>query len=430
MHKIVAVCLLLSYFQGIGQELLSLENAIGIALDQNYGIKLSAMEHKASEMEVYKSNVGMGPTVDLNASFNSSANYTNQRFLDGRTVDRFGRSFTPGTNVSLSLTLFDGGRMQASFDRLGLLSEFSLIQSKVIIQNTIVDVMRSYFDIVREKKTIDYLNTVIRYYTERLKITEERWNVGRGSKLDFLQSQTDLNTQLADLARAQNNYRNAKVNLNGLLVREPSQDFTIQELLPIGDYSYNDLLDKAKNQNAEILLLNKAIEISQKTEQEMEALRKPIVNLNSSFGYNYNNSNAGFILSNQTAALNAGVSARWNLFDGNHRKNQIAIAKLNTDMAKLNRESLEYQISADLTAAYNRFTSNKEILKLEEEIIMIAEENLSISLEKFRLGGSTILELNEAQRSYDAALNRLVNAEDNVKVSEMELLLLSGVLVE
>lgn len=430
MLKITNLLLLTLSLTLQAQETMSLKNAVAVALEQNYGIRISYLDQESAERQVYRSNVGFGPEIDWNANFNSSFNYTNQRYLDGRTVDRFGRSFTPGTNVSLSLTLFDGGRMQASYDRLGLLSEYSAIQSRLIIQNTVVDVMRAYFEIVRSKKSVAYLQTIIRYYTERLKITEERWNVGRGSKLDYLQSKTDLSTQLSELARAQNRLRIAKLALNTLLVRNPELEYDVLDYDDPGDYDLDELTKAARDRNADILLLNKSIEISKKTEEEIEASAKPVVNLGSSIGYNYNNSNAGFILSNQTTAVNAGITARWNIFDGNHRKNQLSIAQLNTEISELNKESLEYQITADLITAYKQYLADKELLKMEEETILTAEENLSISLEKFRLGGSTILELNEAQRSYDAALNRLVEAQADVKLSELELLRLSGTLVE
>ena len=165
-------------------------------------------------------------------------------------------------------------------------------------------------------------------------------------------------------------------------------------------------------------------------EKEIAAARSPVVNLNGSVGYAYSNTNAGFLLSNRTMAATAGVSARWNIFDGNHRKNQIAISKINTEIIEKQRERLESQIINDLTFSYNQYLSDKELLTFEILNKDIAEENLNISLEKFRLGGSTILELNEAQRAYDTALNRLVNAQYNIKLSELELLRLSGALVQ
>jgi len=430
MNKVLALCLCLLSFQAGGQEVLTLEDAISIALEQNYGIQISVMEQEAAEMQVYKSNAGFGPTIDWITNLNAGANYTNQQFLDGRQVNRFGRSYSPRTELSLQLTLYDGGRMQANFDRLGLLGQFSVLQSKSIIQNTVVDVMRAYFNVVLQKETMNYLNNIIQYSQERLKITEERWNVGRGSKIDFLQSQSEINTQRSDLARAENNLKNAKVVLNSLLVREPSMAFDVQQSIPAGDYDLDALIEQAKTQNVEMLMMNKSIEINKKTEQQLDADRKPVVTLNSSFGFSYNNSNTGFLSSSQAVPLNAGVTARWNIFDGKNRNTQLDIAKFNTSIAEKEKESLVYQIAADLTAAFNQYNADKELLVFEEENKKIAEENLSISLEKFRLGGSTILELNEAQRTFDTALNRLVTAQDNIKISELELLRLSGVLVQ
>lgn len=413
------------------QPTLTLNEAISIALENNFGIQVAELQQKAEAMQVYKSNVGMGPDIDLNAGFNASGNNVNQNFTDGRVINRWGRTLNPNVNISLGMTLYDGGRMQAAYERLGLQSQMSELQSRLIIQNTVEEVMETYYDITRFKETLDFLETIITYYEERLKITEERWNVGQGSKLDFLQSKTDLNVQLSELAIAKNNLENTKVILNGILNRDPSTDFIIESIDNIGsDYMLEELIAQAKTGNRDILLLQKSLQISQKQEEELEAATKPQILLNSAIGYNYNNTTAGFLLSNRSVSANVGVTARYNLYDGSHRKKQIEISRLNSQIIEKQQESLEAQIINDLTQAYNQYISDKGILQFEEENKEIAEENLSISIEKFRLGGSTILELNEAQRAYDTALNRLVNAQYNIKVSELELLRLSGLLVE
>lgn len=431
MLKRYLFCFLLFPDIIFGQSILTLEDAIQIALEQNFGIQIARMEQTAEAMQVYKSNAGMGPVIDWNTSIRNTGSYVKQNYLDGRVVDRWGRSINPGTNVSLDMTLYDGGRMQANFQRLGMLSEYSELEGKVIIQNTVVDVMTAYFEIMRNKNTVAYLNTVINYYQERLKITEERWNVGKGSKLDFLQSKTDMNTQLSDLTRAENDLKNAKVVLNGLLNRNPSEEFDISDderILP--KYDFASLEDQALNRNRDLLLLHKALDINRIREEEVAAGRKPQVSLNGNVGYAYTNTNTGFLTSNQNLSGTVGLSAVWNLYDGHHIKNQIAITKINSEIIEKQQESLTAQILNDLTFAFNQYQSDKELLLLEEENKEIAEENLSISIQKFRLGGSSILELNEAQRAYDTALNRLVIAKYNIQLSELALLSISGSLVE
>jgi outer membrane protein TolC len=410
---------------------LRLNDAIAIALKENYDIQVSILKNEVEEMQVYKSNAGIGPEIDWNANLNITGNNVNQKYIDGRLVNRLGRSYNPSTNFSLGITLFDGGRMQANYERLGLLSELSELEGKIVIQNTVVEVMETYYDIVRQKQALSFLNTIIKYYVERLKITEERWKVGQGSKLDFLQSKSDLNAQLSLLNVANNNLENGKVRLNGLLNNDPTTDFDTEELGAVtSSYDQNILFQTALKDNRDILHLQKTLEISKKREEEIASERRIQVGANADIGYSYNKTNAGFLLSNQNLSARGSLNSRYNIYDGQHRKKQIAISKINSQIIEKERENLEALIKTNLTFAFNRFISDKELLSLEEENRVIAEENLSIALEKFRLGGSSILELNEAQRTYDTALNRLVNANYNIRISELELLSLSGSLVE
>lgn len=415
----------------IGQDLLKLEDAIAIALEQNFDIQIARLEVDAQVLQEFKANAGIGPTVNWVGNFSITGNNVNQKFIDDRVVSRYGRAFNPNTSVQLGLTLYDGGRMQANFERLGMLSELSELESKVVVQNTIVEVMQSYYEILRQKEALAFLNTIIKYYEERLKITEERWNVGQGSKLDYLQSKSDLNAQLSLLVAAKNNLKNTKVVLNGLLNRDPSVDFVTEDLETVdAEYQLDGLIDLALNKNRDIIQLQKAVEISMKGEEEAEASRRVQLDANAALGYSYLNTNAGFLLSNRNISLNAGVSAFWNIYDGNLRKRQIELARINTEIIHKQKESLQTEIITDLNIAHNQYVSDLELLKFEEENQLVAEENLSISLEKFRLGGSTILELNEAQRTYDTALNRLVNAQYNTRISQLDLLQLSGSLVD
>jgi outer membrane protein TolC len=426
----VNILLFFSFFVK-GQNTLTLQEAIGIALEQNYGIQIVKLEQLADAAQVYKSNAGIGPTVDWNVGLNLGGNNVNQKFTDGRIINRWGRTINPSTNLSVGITLFDGGRMNATYDRLGLLSEFGMEESKLMIQSTVVQIMEVYYDINRQKSTLNYLNTIIKYYQEQVKITEERWKVGKGSKLDFLQSQINLNAQLSEMAIAENNLKNAKITLNGLLNRNPNEVYDIENVQTSANvYQLETLANLAKTKNRDILLLQKARQISLKQEEQFEADRKPTISLNGSLGYNFNSSTAGFLVSNSNVFSSVGIASRWNLYDGNHRKNQIAISKINTQIIEKQQANLDAQILTDLTLAFNQYRSDEELLAFEEQNKLLAEENLSIALEKFRLGGSSILELNEAQRGLDTALNRLVNAEYNIKISELELLLLSGGLVD
>jgi outer membrane protein len=418
-------------FGSMAQDILTLDGAIGEALEKNYGIKIAETQTALAENEIYKGAAGMSPIIDWNTNLGTNLNQVNQKFVDGRTINRLGYVLAPNTNLSLTWTLYNGGRMQAIFDRLVSQGQQSILQEKLIVQNTVSDVMQAYFDILRLEKSVEYLNTIIKYYEERLKITEERWQIGRGSKLDYLQSKTDLTTQVSELTMTINSFENSKVRLNQLLGAEPNRDFKTEDLENSNNY-YNleTLINKAQSDNRELILINKSAEINLLNQKDAESFRKPRLTFNSGFGYSFNKNNAGFLSLNQNLGLSAGLSATWNIFNGQQTQRNIQATKINADLIKRQKEDLLNQILSEITTQYKQYETDKKLLELEIENKELAEENLTISLEKFRLGGSTILELNEAQRRFDQSLNRLVNAEYNVRFSELELLRLSGSLVE
>ena len=430
MKKYFLLLFLLPVFAN-AQEILTLENAIGIALEKSYDIKVAKLQQEVADVQVFKGNAGMMPRVDLNANMGTAFNEVNQKLSNGTETNRFGKSYTPTSNVAMAWTLYDGKRMYATLDRLKGQSQLSQLQTRQMMENTVVNVMQAYYEVMRQKQTVAFLQTVIKYYEERLTITDQRWQFGKGSKLDYLQSKTELNTQVTQLVQAKNALKNAKISLNNLLVRQPNLDFDVQELVGIMfDSNTEELKSQSRTANKNLQFLKKATDISVIVQKEVAALKLPRVTLNSSFGYSLNKSNAGLFLYNQNVGLNIGLAATWNIFNGEITRRQIQVSKINTEIFRKQEEDLWVQIESDIVRAYNQYQTDKELLKLEIENNEVAEENLKISLEKFKLGGSTILELNEAQRSLNTSLNRLTNARYNIKISELIIMRLSGELVK
>lgn len=432
MNRLLLTFLFILFVKiGFAQKTLSLRDAQNIAIENNFGIKVSQKQIDWAENQIYKGNAGMTPLIDWNTNVNSTFNQVNQNFIDGRVINRFGRSFGPNTNLSMIYTLYDGRRMNANFERLKSQGQQAKISNQIVVQNVLSNVTLSYYDIQRLSETVDYLKVIIKYYEERLKITEERWQIGRGSKLDFLQSKADYNIQLTNLINVTNQLKNAKIRMNGLLARSSDLDFEIEKDNFKG-YMYNlkELIDEFKSQNPELLNIKKSEEINLLSQKEAKSFKLPRINLNSSFGYNFNTNNAGLITSNQSLGLNAGLTATWRVFDGQQINRNIQTTKINAEILKIQENDILNQIENDLTSAYYQYENDKQVLDLESGSKEVAEENLEIALEKFKLGSSTILEINDAQTRYNTVLNRLVSAQFNVKVSELELLRLSGRLIK
>ncbi len=126
----------------LGQQVLPLDEAINLAIEQNFSIAVAQIDQEVSEKAVYRSNAGFGPIIDLNANATGTINDVNQNYIDGREVKRSGRSVAPNANLALNLTLYDGGRMQATFERLREISAASDVETQLQIQDVVVQVMQ------------------------------------------------------------------------------------------------------------------------------------------------------------------------------------------------------------------------------------------------------------------------------------------------
>lgn len=404
------------------QSVLTLSEAIAIGLKNNNNIAISKLNEDLDNMQVYKANVGMTPRIDWNVNLNSSFNNVNQQFFDGRNINRFGRSIAPNTNVVLNYPLYDGGRMRTQLELLREAGKRTGIMTQSILEQVEDDITITYFAISRQKATLEFLNSLIKFYQERQTITEQRWQIGRGSKLDYLQSQNDLNTQLAAIKGAEIELGNLKIQLNLLLNRPADTQFDVEEFIRSVDlYSFDTSLKNAETNSEDLAMIEQDLAINALRVKEFQLTNKPRIGVVTSLGYSLSNTNAGLILLNQSLGINGGITLSWNLFDGGNIKKQTEIAKYRSKVLFKQRDLINQNLKSSLSLAFNQWSSFKEMLLLEESNKQLAEENLTIAQEKFKLGSSTILEVNDAQQRYDGAVNRYLTTLYNVKFAALDI---------
>jgi outer membrane protein TolC len=184
------------------------------------------------------------------------------------------------------------------------------------------------------------------------------------------------------------------------------------------------------NNNLKINLDFKSAELSGDMINEIRAMRYPWLYANVKYNFNKTENEAGFSLLNQNQGLNAGLTLSWNVFNGFNTGRQVKNAKINYQSSQLILEDTRSKIQTDLYIAFKKFESEKAILQLEESNLVFAKENVIVSLEAYRLGSISGIQLTEAQNSLEASYSRLIDARYMVKISETALMKLNGDLVK
>lgn len=156
----------------------------------------------------------------------------------------------------------------------------------------------------------------------------------------------------------------------------------------------------------------------------------PQLQLNASYNFIRNQSQAGFLFLNQQNGVNAGLSAGWLLFSGNKNNKLVKERQIRLLNQKNLTELNKQQVDAMVYIHYQNYLTNKKILELELYNLKGAEELLSVSMERYKIGKANLLETKEAQSNLEEAQTRMINASYDCKKSETELLRSNGDLVK
>lgn len=409
--------------------MLNTDEAVRIALENNFDIRLSRTDAEIARLNNTRANAGMLPVINLVAGENAAVNaFQYQKFFDGRVNENYGvPSNTLSAAVQLNWTLFNGRRMQITKKRLGELESLGTLNLKATVQNTTSAVLQAYYEIVRGRLQERALAELITLNEERLRIAEARLAAGFAAQTDALQARIDLNQRRSDLLTQQNATAAAKRSLNLLLVRPAETAFEVDENLQ-NTYNpqRNALIYKTSAQNPALLVFQKSAEIAALQVDEARTLNKPIITGTGQFNAQRADNGAGILLNNTGAGLAIGATLSVPLYAGGNIRRQVETAKLAAEQAALRTRSQLRSIETDLDNQLTFYQIQQQILTLEEENVGIARENLNVSTERFRVGTTNGLEIQTAQNTLEQALVRRNLVLFNLKSTEIRLRLLAG----
>ncbi|MEZ7506718.1 TolC family protein [Flavobacterium sp. Arc2] len=414
--------------KGNAQELLTLKDAVQIALENNYEIKIAKNDLKIDETNVSAGNAGMLPTATASIVNNNNIQNLSQTRTDGTTnsLDN-AKSNSLNYGVTLGWTIFDGMRMFAMRDQLKELQKLGENQLKLTVITKISDVQAAYFDLVQQQQQLSALDSTLVISNQRVTLAQNRFTIGKASKLEVLNAQVDINTDKVSLLRQKEMYANAKVLLNQILARDVTTDFKVAAVFVMDkQLDFTELKGLAEKQNPQVEALIISKKVAELELKKIKSGRYPTVTVNTGYNFTDTESSLGFTTQSSARGLNYGFSASLNLFDGFAQKRNEKIAALQVDNSSILIEQQSVALHAQLATAYQTYVTNLDLIELEEKNEAIAKQNLDITLDKFHIGTITTLEFRTAQLNYVNATVRYSNAQFQAKLSEIALRELAG----
>ncbi|PJJ80161.1 TolC family protein [Mucilaginibacter auburnensis] len=418
------LCCMLSAFAVKAQRvpLLTLKDAIDTALQNNYNIKLAQNNATIAQNNVSLGNAGFLPSL--------TGSFTNNNSVQNSTVTRTTgtqsftnvRSRNNNYGVAMDWTIFDGFAMFANYDALKTRERLSGITSRDTVLQTLTNVINTYYSLINQNQILKSLKGAIGISKAQLQFAKDKFAVGAVARLDVYNAEVNVNTDTANYLAQLQLFKTTKIQLNQLLVRNLQTDFAVTDTIVVDEkLALGDVLAAAAAQNPRILSAQIAKQLAEINLRQVRAVRYPVVGLTT--GYNFTNSRSpsGALLANDARGLTYGLTASINIFDGFNQRRRENNAKIQVENSAIQAKNIKLGIDAQVNSLYTNYLSGLELIKLGQANVAIAKRNLEITLDKYKLGNITPLEVRQAEENFVNAQVNYYSAEYQAKSAEISL---------
>lgn len=436
LHRTLLILVIFSSFNIWSQEnVLTKEEVIARALQENFGILLANNNIEIAENNQSIFNSGYLPTLTGLAGANYDINDRVTEPEDRETIVQKGiENNSYNASINVDYTLFDGLGRFYNYKSLKEQYDLSLLEARETVENTILQIMSVYYEIARLTENLDVLKETLSISQNRVTRAQYQFEYGQANNLVVLNARVDVNNDSVALIETEQQLRNTKRDLNVLLDREISDNnFMVDTTVTfVSELELQDYMDQAEVNNVSLLQIEQNLEISDYDIKISKSGYLPVIDLSGSYGWNKNRSAASAFFPGSITTrdgLSAGVSLRWDIFDGGRTNVLIQNSKIRYENQQILKDQLQTEIRRDIANALGNYRNKLYILQVQEENVDTNLDNFNRSEEQYKLGRITSIEFRQAQINLLDARTSLNLAKYDAKLAELQVLQLTGQLL-
>ena len=442
--KYFLILLFALFWRGVEAQdkLLSKEDAIALALENNYGIKVAKNQVEVAKNNKSVLNSGYLPTLTGTANANYSRDdsvieYPGQFNEDGspRADLEINQAEAQRYNsaINTSYTLFDGMGRHYNFKKLKEQYQLTELQARETIENTILQLFSVYFEVARLTENENVLKQALEISKDRYKRSEYAFEYGQNTKLDILNAHVDITNDSINVLNVRQDLSNTKRDLSVLLNQNLNELYTVDTLITfIPKLQLEEFLGQATLNNVALLQTEKTLNINAYDIKVQKSGYLPRLGLNGSYGWNLIQSvQSAFFPGSNTNNVNFGLGASltWNLFDGGGTNVRVKNAKIAYENQELLKKQVELEVDRDIQNALAIYENRLKIYNIQGQNVITNLNNFDRSKEQFQLGRITSIEFRQAQINLLNAQTNKNLAKYDAKLAELQLLQLTGQLL-
>ncbi len=342
-----------------------------------------------------------------------------ERFDPG--TDRLVTGSTNSYNAGLraSYTLFQGGQRFSELGRAR--ADLAVAEARREDQrfNVVLETKSLFFQALRQEELLEVARRRIEQATQSLDMTRAQQQVGGGTTSDTLRARLELINARQAVLNAESQTRAARFGLGRQVgLAEPVIPVVPEDLAPSPlPFQEAELLEVAENQAPSVLAARGAVLAAQEAYSSSKSVYIPSLSLSS--GYNWSNQQASFTGGN--ASWNLGFSMSYSLFNGFSREANIIRAEYSTRVARLQEDEARLRSHEEADVALRSLETAELAIGIAGEAVAVADEDLRVTRERYRVGVAIILDVVTSQIASDQARVDLVNARYDYVLARAQL---------
>jgi outer membrane protein len=349
----------------------------------------------------------------------SSALSSSERFNPQTGTTVTGSSDSYNAALSASWDVFTGFRR--SNERKRAQAESQSAEAQLLGQRFTVElsVGRVFFEALRAEELMLVAQARIERAREGAGAAERRLAVGSATRSDVLRSQLELNTAQESLLQLENQRLASALSLGRLVgIDGPVDPAPSGPLEPTPIHSSREeVIASLVSQAPSVQSAEAAVLAAEAITGTARAQYYPTVRL--STAYDWYNQDFGFAGGRTGWSVRLGLS--YPIFNGFQREEGVVRATAQAAIAQAQLTDTRRAVRAEAERVLSQLQLSEQRISMARQAVEVAEEDLRVQQERYRLGATTILELLTSQANLVEAQNNLVSRRFDYLLSRAEL---------
>ena len=433
MKKVLLIFMIFIYCQSFAQNQyqyangdyknpieITLKDAINLALQNNWDIKLSEKEIQKANEQISEAYANAFPRVDLKGNYTRNIKLPvmflppNTSFNPSDQVVTFelGASNNWDASITLSQVIYSQ-KVNTAIKIADEYAELSRVGNQSVKNDVVMGVKKAFYGVLLMQELVKVSKQSYEVAKANYENVSSMYKQGVASEYDYLRAEVQLANTSPMLTQMENNFvmsQNLLKNIMAIDVQKP--------IIVKGEFVFDEPLSSVNSINnivsVETNPLLRQLEIQASLLDKNITIEKseyfPTLAAFGTYAYQTQDNTFKFKNYMWAESFMVGLSLQYTLFDGFRRSARIEQATIDKDKVDLNKRKLEDGLKIRAIQAVNSMEEAKKRIKAQEKSLEQAEKTLKIAQSRFKNGVGTQLELIDGQSALTMAKTNYAQA--------------------